>query len=129
MLDATRNGASAIRIAIAELTGLLGAVVRTTLEGERDMVVVADVASADELAVVLRHPVDVVVTSSVRGNLPMPFRALLFGETHVPVAVISTDGTRIDVYGRSIAYGGGLESLTGLIREAVEVARPRIGGA
>lgn len=129
MLETNGNGTHAIRIVLAELSGLLGAVVRSTLEGERDMVVVADIASTDDLAEALRHHVDVVVTSSASSNLAAPFRALLFSANPVPVAVVSADGSRIDVYGHSITYGGGLDSLTGLIREAVEGARPHIGGA
>lgn len=129
MLEANGNGTSAIRIVLAELSGLLGAVVRRTLEGERDMIIVADIASADGLAEALRQHVDVVVTSSAFGHLSAQFRTLLFSATPVPVAVVSVDGSRIDVYGHTITYGGGLDSLTGLIREAVDVARPRIGGA
>ena len=129
MLETNGNGTQAIRIVLAELSGLLGAVVRSTLEGERDMVVVADVDSADGMAEALRCHADVIVTSSASSNLSAPFRAFLFSANPVPVAVVRADGSRIDVYGHSITYGGGLDSLTGLIREAVEVARPRIGGA
>ena len=38
------------------------------------------------------------------------------------------DGTRIDVYGHTITYGGGLDRLTGLIRDAVAVTRTPDGG-
>ena len=46
----------------------------------------------------------------------------------LPIVTISLDGARIDVYGRSIARGVGIEGLTRLIREAVAGAQPRMGG-
>ena len=127
MTGATQDRTRAIRVAIVELDGLLGAVVRSTLAEEHDMEVV-QLGSVGEIAPTLRHGVDVVVTSSATGDLPASFRPLLFSTTPVPVAVISADGTRIDVYGHTITYGGGLDRLTGLIRDAVAVTRTPEGG-
>lgn len=121
-----RDRTAAIQVVIAEMPGLLAAVVRSTLSEESDMEVVAHVATSEELAVVLRRPVDVVVTASTTEGLSPAFRMLLFGSTPVPVVAISPDGTRIDVYGRSVMHGEGLQGLTSLIREAVTVARPRM---
>jgi DNA-binding NarL/FixJ family response regulator len=118
----------AIQVLIAEVPALLAAVVRNTVNEERDMRVVEQVGSGDELAEALHRPVDVVVTASPTADLGSQFQALLFGPTPVPIVTISLDGKRIDVYGRSITRGRGIEGLTGLIREAVAGARPRIGG-
>lgn len=118
----------AIKILIAEVPGLLGAMVCKTLNEEPDMEVVAKISSADDLAEALQRSVDVVVTASATTDLAPPFRALLFRPSPLPVLAISVDGKRIDVYGRSVTRGGGLDGLTGLIREAVIASRPRIGG-
>ena len=126
MHDAYRDRTAAIKVVIAEMPGLLAAVVRSTLSEESDMEVVAHVGSSEELSIVLHRQVDVVVTASTTDGLLPAFRTLLFGFNPVPVVAISPDGTRIDVYGRSVIHGEGLEGLTSLIREAVTVARPRM---
>ena len=114
-LSVDRSGA--IKVVIAEVPGLLASVVRHTVNEERDMTVVEQVDGAD-----------VVVTASPTTELGARFQALLFGPSPLPIVTLSLDGKRIDVYGRSITHGGGIEGLTGLIREAVAGARPRIGG-
>jgi hypothetical protein len=117
-----------IKVLIAEIPGLLAAVVRKTLSEEPGMEVVAQIGTADELANALRAPVDVVVTACERPGLSSPFRALLFGPAALPVVAIRFDGDRIDVFGRSTFCGGGLETLTNVIREAVAAGRPRLRG-
>jgi hypothetical protein len=126
MHGAYRERTNAIKIVIAGMSGLLGAVVRSTLSEESDMEVVAQVSSSEALAVELGRPVDVVVTVSASGELSPVFQRLLFGPTPLPVVAISPDGKRIDVFGRSVIHGEGLAGLTNLIREAVTVARPRM---
>ena len=128
MREFSLDGSDPIRVLIAEVPALLASVVQHTLNGESDMTVVEQVGSAGELLEALRRPVDVVVTASPTSELRPQFQALLFGDTPLPIVTISLDGKRIDVYGRSITRGGGIEGLTGLIREAVAAARPRIGG-
>ena len=117
MREPSLNGSDAIKVLITEVPALLASVVRHTVNEERDMTVVEQVVSAD-----------VVVTASTTSELGPRFRALLFGPTPLPIVTISLDGKRIDVYGRATTHGGGIEGLTGLIREAVAGARPRIGG-
>jgi len=117
MNEPSLNGSDAIKVLIAEVPGLLASVVRNTVNEERDMTVVEQVGSAD-----------VVVTASPTSELGPRYQALLFGPAALPIVTISLDGKRIDVYGRSTTHGGGIEGLTGLIREAVAGARPRIGG-
>jgi hypothetical protein len=117
MPEPSLEGSDAIRVLIAEVPGLLASVVRHTVNEERDMTVVEQVGSAD-----------IVVTSSPTSELGPRFQALLFGPTPLPIVTISLDGKRIDVYGRATTHGGGIEGLTGLIREAVAGVRPRIGG-
>lgn len=117
MHEPSLDGPDAIKVVIAEVPGLLASVVRHTVNEERDMTVVEQVGSAD-----------VVVTASPSSELGPRFQALLFGPTPLPIVTISLDGKRIDVYGRSTTHGGGIEGLTGLIREAVAGARPRPGG-
>lgn len=128
MREPSLGGSDAIKVLIAGVPALLASVVRHTVNEERDMTVVEQVGSADELSHALHHPVDVVVTASPTAGLGPQFQALLFGPAPLPIVTISLDGERIDVYGRSITRGGGIEGLTGLIREAVAGARPRIGG-
>ena len=128
MHEPSVDGSDAIRVLIAEVPALLASVVRHTLNGERDMTVVEQVGTASELSEALHRPVDIVVTASPTSELRPQFQALLFGDAPLPVVTISLDGKRIDVYGRSITRGGGIEGLTGLIREAVAGARPRMGG-
>lgn len=128
MREPSLDGSNAIKVLIAAVPGLLASVVRRTVSEERDMTVVEQVGSADELSAALHRQVDVVVTASPTSELGPQFQALLFGPTPLPILTISLDGKRIDVYGRSTTHGGGIEGLTGLIREAVAGARPRIGG-
>jgi hypothetical protein len=102
--------------------------VRQAVDEESDMTVVEQVATTEELRKALHRPVDVVVTSSSTTALAPQFQALLFGSTALPIVVISRDGARVDVYGRSITEGVGNDGLPHLIREAVAGARPRMGG-
>jgi len=118
----------AIKVLIADVPALLASVVRHTVDGELDMMVVEQIGSADELTDAVQGTVDVVVTASPASEQAPEFQALLFGPSPLPIVTISPDGERIDVYGRSIIRGGGIEGLTGLIRDAVAGARPRIGG-
>jgi DNA-binding NarL/FixJ family response regulator len=118
----------AIKVLIAEVPALLAAVVRQTVDDESDMTVVEQVGSPEELREALHRPIDVVVTSSPTSGLGSQFQALLFGPTPLPIVTISLDGARIDVYGRSITHGVGIEGLARLIREAVAGAQPRMGG-
>ena len=117
-----------IKVLIAEVPALLAAVVRQTVDNESDMTVVEQVGSPEELREALHRPIDVVVTSSPTSELGPQFQALLFGPAPLPIVTISLDGARIDVYGRSITRGVGIEGLTRLIREAVAGAQPRMGG-
>lgn len=126
MIGAYRGGAVTIKVLIVGMPGLLASVVRETLDGEPDMEVVGHVTSIHHFAGVSQA--DVVVTTSTSAGIPEDLRALLFGDTPLPLVAISADGSRIDVYGRTVSHGQGLDGLTGLIRDAVAVARPRIGG-
>jgi hypothetical protein len=119
-MDAARNGA--IKVVIVGVPGLLAAVVRKAVDEEPGMEVVAQVGS-DDLAGVLREHVDIVVTAYASPDLPPAFRALLSGDSALPVVALSFEGDRIDVYGRS--HGGGVEVLIDVIRNAVAAARPR----
>jgi hypothetical protein len=128
MIGAYRNGATAIRVLIVGMPGLLAAVVRETLDTERDMEVVAQIGSIDDFNTASLRHVDVVVTASRETGVPSGLKALLFGDAALPLVAISTDGSRIDVYGRTVTHGQGLSGLTGLIRDAVAVAQPPLGG-
>jgi hypothetical protein len=128
MIGAHRDETVTIKVLIAGMPGLLASVVRETLDAEHDMKVVGQVATIDGLSGALRHPIDVVVTTSTATGVSDRLKALLFGPSPLPLVAISADGSRIDVYGRSVTHGQGLDGLTGLIRDAVAVGRPRIGG-
>jgi DNA-binding NarL/FixJ family response regulator len=127
MSDERHDGPGTIKVLIAEVPALLAAVVRQAVDEESDMTVVEQVATTEQLRQALHRPVDVVVTSSSTTALAQ-FQALLFGPTPLPIVVISRDGARIDVYGRSVTRGVGIDDLARLIREAVASARPRTGG-
>ena len=128
MGDGRHDGPGTIKVLIAEVPALLAAVVRQAVDEELDMKVVEQVATTEELGKALHRPFDVVVTSSSTTALTPQFQALLFGPTPLPIVVISRDGARIDVYGRSVTRGVGIDGLARLIREAVASARPRTGG-
>jgi DNA-binding NarL/FixJ family response regulator len=126
--DDRHHGTGAIKILIAEMPALLAAVVRQAVDEEPDMTVVEQVGSSEELQRALHRPIDVVITSSTTTELGPRFQALLFGSDPLPIVAISLDGARVDVYGRAITHGVGVERLAGLIREAVAGARPRMEG-
>jgi len=117
-----------IKVLLAGVPALLASVVCHTVNEERDMAVVGQIGSAEDLAGALRQPVDVVVTAVPNPELQPVLQALLFGPEPVPIVTISFDGERVDVYDRSITRGGGIHGLTTLIRAAVTGARPRTGG-
>lgn len=127
MIGAYRYQSVTIKVLIAGMPGLLASVVRETLDAEPDMEVVGQVNSIDQFVGGTAR-VDVVVTTSTADGIPDELRPLLFGTAPLPLVAVSADGNRIDVYGRSVAHEQGLDGLTGLIRDAVAVARPRIGG-
>lgn len=127
-MAARPDSAEPIKVLIAGVPNLLAAVVRKAVNEEPDMEVVAELGSAEPLAPESRGLVDVVVTASTTTDLAPRFRELLFGPLPVPVVAISVDGKRIDVYGRSVTQGGGIEGLACSIREAVTRSRPRVGG-
>jgi hypothetical protein len=118
----------AIKVLIVGMPGLLASVVRETLDAEPDMEVVGQLASIDDVNELLRQPIDVVVTASTAAGISSTLQSLLFTPRPLPLVAISADGNRIDVFGRSVRHGQGLDGLTGLIRDAVAVARPQIGG-
>jgi hypothetical protein len=128
MAAATPGSAGPIRVVIAGVPGLLASIVHDTLTAEEDIVVVAQVAAANDLAAILAQPVDVVVTTASIGRMPPAMRGVLFGDTPVPVVAISADGRRMDVFSHAMVHDRGLRGLTDLVREAVAEARSGIGG-
>jgi hypothetical protein len=128
MHDDHPTAPTAIKVLLAGMPGLLASVVCHTVNEERDMAVVGQIGSGEDLAGALRQPVDVVVTAAPTPDLPPELQALLFGPAPLPIVTISLDGERVDVYGRSITHGGGIHGLATLIRDAVTGARPRTGG-
>ena len=128
MIGAYRDQVVTIRVLIVGMPGLLASVVRETLDAEPDMEVAGQVNTIEQFERGADQRIDVVVTSSTAVGIQADLRSLLFGTTPLPLVAVSADGSRIDVYGRSVIHGEGLDGLTGLIRDAVAVARPRIGG-
>jgi DNA-binding NarL/FixJ family response regulator len=108
-----------INVVLAEMPRLLTAVVRTAVEAEQDMAIVAQVERPETLRAALANPVDVIITSAPIGEAPSPYRETLFGSRAIPLIAVSADGTSIDVYGHWIAHGSGLDGLITLIRKAV----------
>lgn len=119
MRDGGDTPAESIKVVIAEMPRLLAAVVRTAVEAERDMTIVAQVETQDALPAALAKPVDVLITSARIDEASQPYRAALFGPQAIPVIAVSADGTSIDVYGHWTARGCGLSGLVTLIRRAV----------
>jgi DNA-binding NarL/FixJ family response regulator len=128
MRDESHHRSGAIKVLIAEVPALLAAVIQSAVNEEPDMEVVKQVGSGRELANALHQPIDVVITASTTTELPPQFHSLLFGSSPVPIVTISLDGRRIDVYGRSINRGRGIEGLARLIREAVAGTQHGVGG-
>ena len=128
MHEDSHHGPGAIRVLIAGVPALLAAVIESAVNEESDMQVVETVVAGDALSSALERPIDVVVTASSSAELAPELRSLFFGPSPLPIVTISLDGERIDVYGRTIHRGGGIEGLTRLIREAVAATRPAVGG-
>jgi hypothetical protein len=127
MPEAGNSEADEIRAVMANMPCLLADMVRSTVEGERSMTIVAEIASPEALPGAIIGRVDVIITAISGESLAPPFHAALFGPRAIPVVAISVDGSTIDVYGRSVRRGYGLQGLIGLIREAVADSRPRVG--
>ena len=127
MPEARHSEADGIRVVMANMPRLLADMVRSTVEGERNMTIVEEIASPEWLADAITGRADVIITATSGESLAPPFRAVLFGPWAIPVVAISVDGSTIDVYGRSVRRGYGLQDLIGLIREAVASSRPRVG--
>jgi DNA-binding NarL/FixJ family response regulator len=121
------TGADVIRVVIADVPRLLTAIVRKAVEAEEDIMIVAELQSADALGDVATDAIDAIVTATKGGELAAPFRAALFGPQAIPIVAIHVDGGGIDVYGRSRTRGYGLDDLVVLLREAVAGSRPRFG--
>lgn len=113
-----------IKVLIAGVPGLLAAVVRNAIIRERDMDLVAVIASMENLTVVDRGPVDVIVTAVPMTGPGLKLLEVLLGPIPVPVVAISLDGTRIDVFGHVLVRGAGIDGLGKLIREAVHHFQP-----
>lgn len=128
MTAARPGSAGPIRVVIAGVPGLLASIVHDTLTADEGIVVVAQVASADDLAATLAQPVDVIVTTASVARMAPAMRGVLFGDTPVPVVAISADGRRMDVFSHAMVHDRGLRDLTDLVREAVAEARSGIGG-
>jgi hypothetical protein len=127
MPGAGHSEADEIGAVMANMPRLLADMVRSTVEGEQRMTIVAEIASPEALADAITGRVDVIITATSGESLAPPFRAALFGPRAIPVVAISVDGSIIDVYGHSVRRGYGLQGLIGLIREAVAGSRPRGG--
>lgn len=116
-----------IRVVLADVPQLLAAIVRKAVEAENDIVIVAEVKSAEATENVVGDPVDAIITATQKGALAPPFCAAVFGARAIPILAVSVDGSSIDVYSRTHTHGYGLKDLVDLIREAVSASGPRSG--
>ena len=93
------------------------------------MTVVEPDSSADELMSADHGSVDVIVTASPTVEPRAALSTVVLQRRNNPDRHHrSRREAHSDVYGRATTFGGGLEGLTALIREAAAGARPRIGG-
>jgi hypothetical protein len=127
MRDTDQTDRAEIRVAIAQMPPLLAAVVRTTVEMEQDMTIVAEVNSSDALARAVAQQVDVIVTAATSGELAPDFRDYFLGPEAIPIVAIALDGASSDLYRRSIARGHGVGGLSRLIRAAAGGLPARLG--
>jgi hypothetical protein len=122
-----RPTADVIRIVLAEMSGLTGEFVRAALGKQRDMTIIREVRTSDEL--VMTGPgaeVDVVVTSLAGAQLPAAYQRLIFRIPSVPVVAISPDRRHLEVYGRTVVPDVALDQLVDLIRSLART--PGAGG-
>ena len=113
------NAPPAIRIILAEMSGLMGVVVRDAIKGQPDMGIVGEIAQyADVTDSVSNGQCDVVVARlSTASRVPLAYQALLFGEKPVPFIVLDPDGRRFQAYARSVRHQFAASELLAVIRK------------
>lgn len=116
----TERGA-VIRILLAEVHGLLAAVVKEAIMTQSDMIIAREIQGSEHLSAALAEDgIDVVLTS-LSGNLvPPAYQALLFGFPHVPLVAIKVDGQRAEIYARKVVREVAPEQLVEVIREVTK---------
>lgn len=114
-----------IRVLLAEVPGLMAAVVRQAILTQPDMTIVGETRGSDELGPVMsRGHVDVVVVTSQAGSgVPTPAQRLLFGPPHVALVAISADGRCVGIYDHKVVREVTPERLVDVIREVVRERR------
>ena len=94
----TRPTADVIRIVLAEMSGLTGEFVKAALGRQRDMTIIREVRTSEELETAGPGAnVDVVVTSLAGAQLPAAYQHLIFRIPSVPVVAISPDHRHLEV--------------------------------
>ena len=114
-----------IRILLAELPGLLAGVVRSAVEAQVDMQIVAEMRGVVGAAGVAgAASIDVVVTTLSGSQVPAAYQRVLFDHQHIPLVALSADGERVEVFARRVVRQVALHELVAVIRD---VARPGEG--
>lgn len=121
------NAPSAIRIVLAGMPGLMGGIVRDTIQGQSDMRIVGDFAQDAALAAALSAAQCDVVVAALQSDarVPATYQALLFGDLPVPFMVLDPDGRRLQAYSRSVRREFAGSELVAVIRR---LARPEGDG-
>jgi|SRR5215472_9808476 len=117
----------AIRILMAEISGLTAEFVRAAIAKHSDMSIVAEVPAADELARALQTVrTDVVLTALSSPEVPATYRGLVFQIPSIAVVAISADRRQIEVYSGTLIREVALEQLVGVIRDLVADRQRRL---
>jgi hypothetical protein len=119
MLTADAVSQRTIRVLLADVPGLLAALIAQSIAGHKDMQVIGTIRT-DALDGLALHDADVVVTCHGPRGLPAVYRDLFFSAAQVRVLAISGDGRVVEVYDRRVVREIALDQLVSVIRDAAE---------
>ena len=118
MAESTPAPAAGIRVLLAGVPGLLGAVVRAVIDTQADMMIVAELARPEDLTrAVAATPFDIVVTNSAKLRENPELRELFFGAAGAPIIAVGADGRDLTLYAQGLLREVGPDGLAAAIRQ------------
>src|SRR5688500_2755894 len=123
MRDGNDMSDGKIRVLLAEMPGLLAALVERAIAHEADMRAGNAGGAVDTRRALLREPFDVVGTCSAAPDMPGKIQEMFVSESHIPILAISADGENVEVFGHRRIREVVPDSLVAVIREAALAAR------
>ncbi len=118
MPAAAPDPATGIRVVLAGVPGLLGAVVRAVIETQSDMAIVAELEGPEELmGAVAAKRVDVVVTTSAGLRENPALQELFFASAGAPIVAVGAEGRDLTLYARGTTREVSPDHLAAAIRQ------------